>query len=411
MESLIFLWDFNLISEYIKKYDSFHRVVVLDKRRKNINLKELEKIYDEVIVVEDANNNILVGDVLEEINKKYKIKAIYATFENFVEVAGYLRTRFNIQGLNEEDSLNVRNKFLMKKVAEKHNIKCAAVEMIKGKESIEKFIENYGFPIIIKPIDGAGTKLTYKIDDVAKLEEVCKLISLYDKKGLYSGNYIIEEFVYGEEYECDSIVQNGEVIFSTVGKYLTNLINTVNSETALGVITYPDKSNDDIVEKIKEFNKKVVKSFNCENTITHLEVFIDKDGEVIFSELAARIGGGPVIGNNIKSIYNVNIYESFVDLEINKIKVDSDEFSQCYAGCITFPYKNGEILEISKEDDFKDISGIVEVKIFNKVGDILGDKDDTSKRTGYIIINDTNLSSLKQKLSDANKNFLLITQN
>jgi len=166
-----------------------------------------------------------------------------------------------------------------------------------------------------------------------------------------------------------------------------------------------------LLKKIKEFNKKVVKSFNCENTITHLEVFIDKDGEVIFSELAARIGGGPVIGNNIKSIYNVNIYESFVDLEINKIKVDSDEFSQCYAGCITFPYKNGEILEISKEDDFKDISGIVEVKIFNKVGDILGDKDDTSKRTGYIIINDTNLSSLKQKLSDANKNFLLITQN
>lgn len=417
MKSLVFLWDFPLILEAVKEYKGeYYRILIVDRFERMpetiLDRKLLDEVFEEVVVVEDINNRMEVLDVLIGIQKRMKIKAIYATFEEAVEMAGFLREKLKVSGMQEAESIRVRNKYIMKNHLRSYGIKLAKIKIVKNISQIREDISEIGYPLIFKPLDGAGAAETFRIKDDKDLTDLEEYIEKKLKDKFCEGKFVVEEFIQGEEYHCDSIVMNGEVQFVAVGKYLNNCLDAVEEELAIGTIVFPMETGDfsDSINKIKKLNKKVINALAIQNSICHMEVFVQNNGDVIFSEIATRVGGGPLIGNCIINTYGIDIYKAFVQAELGEYNQTIQERGNIYTGCIAFPTKEGKVTKISISEDFINTEGVVKVEIFNKVGDYIHAQDNTGDRTGYIIMEANDYLTLKQMLISQTEKFELCVQ-
>lgn len=404
MESLIFVGYFEYIFDAIKKYVNYNKVLIIEENFE-CNYDKVKTYFDVIIQVENIHDKEELNKEIEKILQKNKIKAIYATHEGVVEVCGYLREMNKIEGMNEYQSLSVRDKFIMKQLVIGSGIKTANIRRIVEESDVLDFISLNKYPVVIKPKDGSAAQDTFIIKNSNDLDKVINEVDIYDNK------YIIESYVKGEEYHCDSIVVDGKVVFSSVGKYIANPIEIVCSDKPAASIIYPPQTDTDVIKEIKILNEKVISILNIENSICHLEVFETEKGEIIFGEIAARIGGGPLMGKSIKYSCNVDIYNAFVDVGVHNYELPKLESSNKFVGFVAFPTVKGKVMQIPKEEDYSHIVGLKEVSIFNKVGDFIGDNYNTSKRTGFIIIEDNDYDNLKNTLLQLHRDFKLVVSN
>ena len=72
--------------------------------------------------------------------------------------------------------------------------------------------ERIGYPLIVKPIAGAGSADTYRVDSGAELDEVLPQLR-------HVPEVSVEEFVDGEEFTFDTICADGEILFENICWY------------------------------------------------------------------------------------------------------------------------------------------------------------------------------------------------
>nr|WP_315023248.1 ATP-grasp domain-containing protein [uncultured Aminipila sp.] len=408
MKSLILLHQYPLVYGYLKEIEDYQKIIIVDELEENED-KELYDVFDLVVKVENLYSRSEMHNVIQnQIKDGVEIQAIFSPFEGTVEMAGYLRDCFNIRGIGNDTSIKVRNKNIMKDVVRKNGIKTNECKVIDSVGSISGFIASYGYPIVLKPISGYGTINTFMINNDSDLNDILKKLMTIDPNGVNTGKYLVETYIEGEEYYCDSVVQNGEVIACTISKYLHNLINTIDNQKPVGGIVYPlSKDRDPIIRKLKAMNYDVIAAIGIDNSVCHLEAFVNDRGEIFFGEIAARVGGGTVIPPCVKNTTNLDLIKASIDVGLSGVDRSTIFNRDIYTGFLTFPTLEGKVKNISKIADFETESGVIQVKIYNQIGDIIKEQSSTASRTGFIIVEDVDENQLRSKLLDFYKRFKL----
>lgn len=402
MKALVFLSALPPINEIIANYAAYWRVLITDKTSKP-NQAELEKYYDEVFIIDDIQCIKDVEKIIAKVLETREIQSLYTTYEPVVEVAGYLRERFKLPGMNYSEALRVRNKHLMKETAVANGIATAKFSLVKSLKDLYAFIKETGYPIVIKPVSGCATSYTFKLDSIASFFNVNVIKMLCRHK-----EFLAEKFVDGDEYHCNSVIVNGKIVFSSVGKNLCNNLETVlNGKPKISIIFPAYCDNERPIKDIKNFNERLISCYRIKDGICHAEVFVDRQGIVYLGEIAARIGGPFFMPNCIKNTSGVDLYKAFIDTALDNFQPESINERPIFTGYLSFPSKAGELATISDENDFSHLDGIKEIKFLNKPGDRLMRQKNTAVRTGYIIMEDASYDRLKEKLVDAFQSFRL----
>lgn len=397
MEAIIYLWGFKFCFDSIKTHSQYKWILIED----STSHKSVPEGYFDEIYFADFSSFSESDKIVEELQKRYKIKAIVATMEKVIEIGGWLRSKYNIPGVTYEESICLRNKSAMKNKIRQSGINTAKSAVIESKNEFLACANNFGFPIIVKPIDGYGTVDTFKLSNESELHK-------HARENDFTIPMLVEEFIIGEEYHCDSIVNDNNVVFSSVGKYFFPLLETINEQKLIGSIIYPETQNP-IINAIKKFNEQSINALNIKNGLAHAEYFVKPNGQVYFGELAVRIGGGALIADCIKNTYGINLFDAFIDVEIrnfnhNKYKTTGRNI---YTAFVCFPSKNGTIQYISNEEDLRHIKGVVKIYFRNKIGDKISEKLSSASRTGYAILEDENIDTLKQNVIELMESFRL----
>ncbi|WP_313187095.1 ATP-grasp domain-containing protein [Lacrimispora sp.] len=391
MKTIIFLYDYSYLNESIeKKCNEYYKILIVQKNKfKDSETKR--KIFDEIIIVDDIFSLEGMSQVMSDISMKHDIYRIITSYENTIEVAGYLRSRFHIPGIDYETSILVRDKYKMKALLKDNNIVTAAFDYISDIDSAKLFIHSHGYPVIVKPVNGAATKATYKINNEEELKRF--------HTNNFASKYLIEKYISGKEYHVDAVVQDGIVMIQSVASYLNNMLDCIEGKNKIGSIAYPGKYlKKGIVADMLKINQKVIQSIGIKNSVCHSEFFVTPYGDIIFSEIAARIGGGPLISPLVENTQGVNLYDAVIDVELENKIIISESISNDFIGFICFNSENGEIKAISNKKDFAEMEGLVLVQIDKKVGDTIQDITNTTIRCGHIILKDSDFSSLENKL-------------
>ena len=228
----------------------------------------------------NANDFFTLTNFLK--SKVSHVDGVIAPFEFTVFNASVFATFFDCAVLTMPTALNFRDKILQKDTLK------SVIQTPKVYYKYEgNLFERNDFPLIVKPVDGTGTSLTYKVNDISELKHSIKKITEYGSE--YSG-YIIEEFIEGREYYVDGWVTEGEIQLYMISEYVENLINIYAGSIVQGVnLVYQENHN--LYQKVGVFLEKALKKLNFEDGVFHLEFFLNTDQEIIFGECAARLGG------------------------------------------------------------------------------------------------------------------------
>ncbi|MCK8824338.1 ATP-grasp domain-containing protein [Fuchsiella alkaliacetigena] len=129
---------------------------------------------------------------------------------------------------------------------------------------------NLEFPLMVKPAKGSSS---VGLNKVANLKELKSVVNNGD-------NYIIQEFIEGEEYGVDVFIDNtGEVISVFAKKKLS--MRAGETDQAVSIKD----------EKLFDFATKIAKSLNAYGPLD-IDCFKTEDRGYIFSEINPRFGGG-----------------------------------------------------------------------------------------------------------------------
>ncbi len=212
------------------------------------------------------------------------VAGVECLWEPGVMLAAQLRQQFGLPGLTVEQAHRFRDKEAMKLALDQAGIRTPHHVAATTTAACFEAAERIGFPLILKPIAGAGSADTYRVDSREQLRAALAMMR-------HVPAVSVEEFVEGDEFTFDAICVNGQVAYHNVAWYRPRpLIARSNEWISPQVIALRDVERDDLAGGIA-MGRQVLDALGFQRGFTHMEWYRKADGEVVFGEIGARPPG------------------------------------------------------------------------------------------------------------------------
>ena len=213
-----------------------------------------------------------------------RIERVECLWEPGMLLAARLRESFGLPGMTVAETLPFRDKEVMKQVLDRAGIRTPRHARATNEAEIREAAERVGYPLIVKPIDGAGSKDTYRVGSPAELDGTLPKIR-------HVGEVSVEEFIEGEEYTYDTIAADGRPLYENIAWYRPKpLIARTTEWISPQTITLRRFDADELAPG-RRLGRAVSKALGFRTGFTHMEWFLTPDGEAVFGEIGARPPG------------------------------------------------------------------------------------------------------------------------
>jgi biotin carboxylase len=247
-------------------------------RRYLADYLEVPSIMDEEDVIARVHNWL----------RGRSVDRVLANWEPLVIVAARLRERFGLPGMSVDAVRGFRDKQLMKDRVAAAGLRVPRAQRVRSVKDVWSAVEVTGFPAIIKPISGAGSADTYKVESAADMTRVLPYMQ-------HVAEAICEEFIEGEEYTYDTASIGGVPAYESVTRYLPNALEMRSNEWISPIMLSVRDLDQPHIRRGIELGRDVLRVLGMGDGMTHMEWFLKPDGEVVFSEVACRPGGACVV--------------------------------------------------------------------------------------------------------------------
>jgi len=231
------------------------------------------------------------ADVVERVAtwlRGRQVDRVLANWEIMVLTAARLRERFGVPGMTVDAVQGFRDKQLMKDRVAAAGLRVPRAVRVRTVAETRAAAEQIGFPLIVKPIAGAGSADTYRADNAAELDAALARMHHVSEASC-------EEFVDGEEYTFDTVSIAGVPAFANVAQYLPRPLAARTHEWISPVIiTVRDMAQEKLAGGIA-LGHRVLGALGMGDGFTHMEWFRKADGEVVFGEIGCRPGGAHLV--------------------------------------------------------------------------------------------------------------------
>jgi hypothetical protein len=149
---------------------------------------------------------------LHGLSRQCPFDRVECLWEPYMLLAARIRTSFGLPGMTVAQTLPFRDKERMKRVLDAAGFRTPHHASATTVAGVWEAAARIGYPIIVKPIAGAGSADTYRVDSGAQLAEVLPALR-------HVPEVSVEEFVDGEELTVDTVCAGGEILFENVMWY------------------------------------------------------------------------------------------------------------------------------------------------------------------------------------------------
>ena len=235
------------------------------------------------LAAEDA-----VAATVRELARQVRVDRVECLWEPYMMLAARLREELGLPGLTVAQTVPFRDKERMKQLLDAAGLRTPRHDATGTVAGVWAAAERLGFPLIVKPIAGAGSADTYRADSAADLDAILPMLR-------HVPQVSVEEFVDAEEFTYDTICADGQVLFENICWYrprplLTKMHEWISPiDVALRDLDAPD------LQGGRALGAAVLQVLGFRDGFTHMEWYRKADGEVVFGEIAARPPGGRMV--------------------------------------------------------------------------------------------------------------------
>jgi hypothetical protein len=225
-----------------------------------------------------------IVEVLRERSGELRPDAVECLWEPGVLLAARIREALDLPGMRVEQARCFRDKERMKQALDAAGIRTPRHRRAASEEACHAAAEEIGFPLIVKPIAGAGSADTHRVESPEELARVLPLVR-------HVAEVSVEEYIDGEEYTFDTICADGRVLYHNVSWYRPRpLIGRSVEWISPQTVCLRDPARGDLAGGVA-LGHAVLAALGFREGFTHMEWFRSSRGEAVFGEIAARPPG------------------------------------------------------------------------------------------------------------------------
>jgi biotin carboxylase len=253
-----------------------------------------------------------------------QINLIMALDDFDVETVAHLREHFRLPGMGLSLARNFRDKLAMRTTARNAGLLVPEFIGVFNYDHLRDFMACVSPPWLLKPRSEASSM------GIKKINHADELWSILESLGDQQSFFVMEQFIPGEVYHVDGLVDNSEVLFSVAHKYGQPPLS-VYAGGGVFITRSLDRESDESKALI-DFNKQVLKAMGLVRGATHSEyIRSHADGRLYFLENAARVGGAN-IAECVEYATGANLWREWARIEIANLRGENYQLPQTHSG-------------------------------------------------------------------------------
>jgi hypothetical protein len=276
---------------------------------------------------------------------RVRFDRIVALWEPAVLLAARLREALGVEGMRYDHAMLFRDKDLMKQAVAAAGIRVPYHRRGTTAQEVRDAVEEFGYPAIIKPIAGAGSMDTFRVDSPADLDRALSRLGHIDVVN-------VEEFIDGEEFTYDTVCAGGKILYEHVGYYRPRpLVARQEEWISPQTLSLRDIDTDWVKDGVA-MGHAVSDALRVGTGFTHMEWYRKSDGEVVFGEIAARPAGARTVDlMNYNS--DIDLFAGYAEAELSG--TFSQDATRAYYVANVFKRAQGQgrIVRVDGLDEFR----------------------------------------------------------
>lgn len=349
------------------------------------------KIADEYAVI-----NIIDEEACLTYARKKQVDGVLTAATDFsVMTMSHIAESMNLPGINYQSAKIIKNKASVRKLLFDANADDTGYSYeIRTTEEIAEVLPKVKFPIMMKPVDGSGSRGASKVEmaeDFAKAAE-------FAMSGSITHRAVAEPFVNGQEYGVESFVDNGEIhVLAVMQKEMTQPPYYAELGHAI-----PSGLSNELETKVKNCVRRAIKALNVNHGSVNMDLLITNDGNVHIVDIGARMGGN-LIGSHIVP------YGTGIDYMGNMIRAAVGDPTYWHTEYQYRPIATRLLAltpgRIKQLPDLEQIAknNNVQIEHHLHIGDVISPYRTNLDGCGYVIACETNVEQSKKKAFEVKK--------
>ncbi|MGW5096237.1 ATP-grasp domain-containing protein [Streptomyces nodosus] len=350
--------------------------------------------YTHVEILPDFHFNPLVELHALELHRKMDFNRVIALSEFDILRAARLRELMGLPGQNVHSAVAFRDKLRMKELLDGAGVPVAPYAPVSHLDDLLGFVEEHGYPIVVKPRRGGGSMGVHVLRD---RDDLTSLLAAHRDLGTDDGAQLLaEKYIEHELFHVDGVITDGRPLLmwpSTQGD--TSCLDIMRGRALHSCLLDAD---DPLLEPLREITRRALAALPVPGTFMfHAEVFRDAGGRLVFNEVASRMGGG-MIEHVLQLGFGITLPEVYVrSLAAHDVPLIPGVPEQI-AGLSLFPPRPGTLLEIP---DTCTVPGISTYHRHAKAGAVLKPAQVSVEKIGSVLATGDTRAEVEASLAEA----------
>ena len=267
---------------------------------------DVASAYHDVVVVRSALDAASVLEGCEVLRRRHgELHRIVGILEDIQVQLAKVRRHYGMPGGDVEAAIRFRDKGEMKEALRAVGIPCARHARLRSAADAAAFVEQVGYPIVLKPPAGAGCRATYQVSDARELAS-----ALAESRPSAEREVLAEEFLTGREFSFETICVRGQPQFHSISRYLPGPLEVTRNPWMQWVCLLPRRIDVSEFDPVREVGFAAVQRLGMGSGMTHMEWFRRPDGRVAVGEIAMRPPGAQFV-SLMSWAHDVDMYRAW----------------------------------------------------------------------------------------------------
>jgi biotin carboxylase len=284
---------------------------------------------DEIYFMPDLSRRPDIVHAVSYLARSHDIDQIIALDDYDVETAAALRDHLRLPGMGESLARHFRDKLAMRMQARAGGVRVPEFTGVFNHARLRDFMGRVAPPWVLKPRSEASSM------GIKKLNHADELWPLLEALGDQQSFFVLEQFVPGDVFHVDGLVDAGEMRFQQAHQYGRPPMS-VYHEGGIFVTRALDRASPE-AQALFALNSQVQSALGMRRGATHTEfIRSHADGQLYFLETAARVGGAN-IAEAVRFATGIDLWGEWARIEAAFLRDEPyglPEVSPGYAGVI-----------------------------------------------------------------------------
>lgn len=337
-----------------------YHVITVDYLPDNFAHRYSDEYHDVSILAKDKEKVLALAHEL-------KVDGILSyAVDPGVVTAAYVAEQMHLPfTCSYESACIMQDKSKFRRFLAEHGFNVPNAKGYTNAEDVLKDVDFFNWPVIVKPVDSAGSKGVTRVDNINDLEKAIA----YALDESHNGHFIIEDFLelQGFQSSADCFSVNGELVYADFSDQLFDkqAANPYTPAIEIWPSSMPQYHQDYLTSEIQ----RLLKLLNCGTGLYNIESRVCKNGKSYIMEVSPRAGG-----NRIAELQRLGTGVDLIEAEVCKavgdaiMPISMPHYDGCFVNYIVHSNQDGIFEEAIINENFRK-NHVIEAEIRVKKGD------------------------------------------